>query len=94
MAYESRKTKDRQHWIRMKHDALAKRAEGKTLTLEETAVAIWDPKTEKRPMTCMGMLKFERRVLDKIRRLLRDRYGIKNLSDVCEPRYREYGKPI
>ena len=70
MAYESRKTKDREHWMQMKKAALRKRAEGERLTLEETAVAIWNPKTEKQPLTCMGVL-----------------------SDVIEPKYREYGRP-
>ena len=93
MAYESRKTKDRAHWMQMKKEALRRRAEGERLTLEETAVAIWDPKTEKQPMTCMGVLKIEKRALAKMKAKLRE-YGIKDLSDVFEPKFREYGKPV
>lgn len=92
MAYESRKTKDREHWMQMKKAALRKRAEGERLTLEETAAAIWNPKTEKQPLTCMGVLKIEKRALEKMKLKLKE-YGIRDLSDVIEPKYREYGRP-
>ena len=93
MAYESRKTKDRAHWLQMKKEALRRRAEGERLTLEETAVAIWDPNTEKQPLTCMGVLKIEKKALEKMRVALK-KYGINDLSDVIEPKYREYGRPM
>ena len=66
---------------------------GERLTLEETAVAIWDPDTEAHPMTCMGVLKIEKRALDKLKEQLK-KYGINDLSDVFEPKAREYGKPV
>lgn len=92
MAYEKRKTLNKEHWLRMKHDALRKRKDGNRLTLEETAVAIWNPEKEKHPMTCMGILKIEQRALQKLRIALK-KYGINDLSDVIEPKYRECGKP-
>ena len=92
MAYESRNTKDKEHWMQLKKEALQKRLAGTRLTLEETAVAIWNPKTEPKPMTCMGVLKIEQRALAKLRSALK-KYGIKDLSDVLEPRFREYGTP-
>ena len=91
MAYEIRNTKDCTHWLQMKKDALRKRADGERLTLEETAVAIWNPITEKHPMTCMGILKIEQRALEKMRIGLK-KYGINDISDVVDPKFREYGK--
>ena len=91
MAYESRKTKDREHWLQMKKDALRRRVEGHRLTLEETAVAIWNPEKEKQPLTCMGVLKIEKKALEKMKTALK-KYGIKDLSDVIEPKYRECGR--
>ena len=93
MAYESRQAKDTEHWMQMKKDALKKRALGERLTLEETAVAIWNPKTEQHPLTCMGVLKIEKRALDKLKTALK-KYGIKNLDDVFESKHCEYGRPI
>ena len=90
MAYEQRKTKDREHWLLMKKEALRKRAEGCRLTLEETSYAIWDPKKEAHPMTCMGVLKIEQRALEKLKNALA-KYGIKSLDDVFEPKFRDYG---
>ena len=93
MAYESRKTKDRDHWLQMRKEALRKRAFSNCLTLEETAVALWNPEKEKQPMTCMGILKIEKKALSKLRSKLAE-YGIKDITDIFEPKYREYGKPI
>ena len=92
MAYENRKTKNQEHWLKMKKIALRKHESGERLTLEETSYAIWDPKNEKHPMTCMGILKIEKRALSKLKEALK-KYHIHDLSDVIEPRYREYGKP-
>ena len=93
MAYESRKTKDREHWLRMRKEAFRRRAFGNCLTLEETAVAIWDPKKEDHPMTCMGVLKIEKRALSKAREALIKKYSINSISDVIDPKFREIGKP-
>ena len=90
MAYEQRKTKDREHWLLMKKEALRKRCEGSRLTLEETSYAIWNPEKEDHPMTCMGVLKIEQRALEKLKLGLA-KYGIKSLDDVFEPKYRDYG---
>jgi len=68
-----------------------RREDGKCLTLEETAFAIWDPKHEKKPMTPMGILKFERRTLDKFKRELEKR-GIRSLDDVFDPKHREIAR--
>ena len=92
MAYESRKTKDREHWLQMRKEALRKREVGKCLTLEDTAVAIWDPEKEDHPMTCMGVLKIENRALSKLREALK-KYNINDISDVIDPKFRELGKP-
>ena len=92
MAYETRQSKDRAYWMKAKKDALAKHKTGEYLTLEETAVAIWDPEKEKHPMTCMGVLKIEQRALQKLKIALK-KYGINDLSDVIEPKHRECGKP-
>lgn len=93
MAYESRKEKAKEHWLQLRKDALRKYKAGERLTLEETAVALWNPEKEKQPMTCMGILKIEKRALSKLRSKLAE-YGIKDITDIFEPRYREYGKPI
>ena len=80
-------------WLKQKEIALAKHKAGKRLTLEETALAIWDPDSSKKPMTCMGIQKIEKRALEKLRVALK-RYNINGLSDIIEPKYREYAKPI
>lgn len=92
MAYESRSTLGQEHWLEMKKEALRKRVEGHRLTLEETSYAIWDPEKEKHPMTCMGVLKIEQRALQKLRLALK-KYNINDISDVIEPKFREFGKP-
>lgn len=77
--------------LALKKEAIKKHAEGKTLTLEETALAIWDPSKKKHPMTTMGVLKLERRALDKLKTKLKD-YGINSLDDIFDPKFRELGK--
>ena len=93
MPYESRAIKDKSYWLEFKKDALLKHASGKTLTLEETAAAIWNPDTESKPMTAMGVLKIEKKALAKLKSKLKE-INIKNLDDVFESRFREYGKPV
>ena len=92
MAYETRESKSREHWLEMKKEVLRKRIEGHRLTLEETAYAIWNPKKEKHPMTCMGVLKIEQRALAKLKLALK-KYHINDMSDIIEPKFREPGKP-
>lgn len=58
---------------------------GQPLTVSQTAIAMWDPKTEKRPLTKMAVLKIEQRVLAKLKSKLAS-LGINNLDDVFSPR--------
>ena len=44
-------------------------------------------------MTCMGVLKIEKRALSKAREALVKKYGINSVSDVIDPKFREIGKP-
>lgn len=90
MAYENRESKSKDHWAVLRREAIAKHKRGNCLTLEETALAIWNPLTERRPMTCMGVLKIEKRALAKLKEQL-GKYGINSLSDVFETKYREIG---
>lgn len=76
--------------LAFKKQCLKKHAAGNGLTLDETAFAIWDPETQAKPMSPMGILKIERRALAKLKNELA-KYGIKNLDDVFDPKYREMG---
>ena len=76
--------------IGIRNLALKKHANGKALTLEETALAIWDPNSRKKPMTTMGLLKLERRALAKLKTKLKE-YNIDSLDDLFDPKYREVG---
>ena len=62
---------------------------GTPLTLEETAFMIWniEGRKTKKPLCNMMMIKTERAALDKMRKGLQ-KYGIKSLDDVFEPRFR------
>lgn len=93
MPYETRQSKDVDYWLKAKKEALAKHANGEALTLEETAAAIWDPDKEAHPMTCMGVLKIEKRALAKLKAKLSEK-NISGLDDLFEAKFREYGKPI
>lgn len=75
----------------LKKNAICKHKNGEALTLEETALAIWKPDVEKKPLSAMGVLKIERRALDKLK-LAFKKYGIYNLDDIFDPRYREAAK--
>ena len=57
---------------------------GQKLTVSQTAIAMWDPKTEKRPLTKMAVLKIEQRALAKLKSKLAS-LGIKSLDDVFSP---------
>ena len=93
MAYEQRKTKDREHWLKLRDEYRKKHEAGDALTLEETAIAIWNPDTEAHPMTSMGVLKIEKKALEKLKARLKD-MNIKGLDDVFEAKFREYGHPV
>ena len=77
--------------LEAKKRCIKKHEDGECLTLEETAFAIWDPEHEAKPMTPMGILKIERRALDKLKLALR-KQGIKNLDDVFDPKHREVAR--
>lgn len=74
----------------LKADAEEKLRTGHCLTLDETAVMIWNPKKEKKPLSTMGILKIERRALSKIRKGLA-KMGITKLEDVIGVKTREAG---
>lgn len=78
--------------IQMKKEALKKHEDGKCLTLDETALAIWDPDKDDKPMSAMGILKIERRALAKLKSKLHSRYGIDNLDDIFDPKHREVAR--
>lgn len=77
--------------LEFKKQCLKKHEDGEPLTLEETAFAMWDPTTESKPMTAMGILKIERRALDKLKLALKHK-KINSLDDLFDPRHREIGK--
>ena len=81
---------DKKFLIIKKKDALKKYASGERLTLEETALAIWDPATQKKPMTTMGILKIEKKALAKLKIGLK-KYGINDISDVLDARSSGFG---
>lgn len=57
---------------------------GQKLTVSQTAIAMWNPETEKRPLTKMAVLKIEQRALAKLKSKLAS-LGIKSLDDVFSP---------
>ena len=81
----------RESMLAFKKQCIKKHEAGESLTLDETAFAIWDPEHEKKPMTPMGILKIERRALAKLKVELA-KHGIKNLDDVFDPKGRENAK--
>lgn len=85
--------KDRETWLAMKEAAIKKHAAGEALTLEETATAMWNPEIENQPMSAMGILKIERRALEKLKKKLSE-FGITSLDDIFDPKFREYAKPV
>lgn len=76
--------------LAFKKQCLRKHKEGKCLTLDETAFAVWDPENQAKPMSPMGVLKIERRALEKLKSELK-KYNINNLDDVFDPKHREMG---
>ena len=77
--------------LAFKKQCMRKHKEGKCLTLDETAFAMWDPEMKAKPMSPMGILKIERRALEKLKSELK-KYGINNLDDVFDPKHREIGR--
>ena len=75
-----------------KNMAIAKHRHGNPLTLEETAYAMWDPKTSTKPMTTMGILKIEKKAMEKLRSSL-SQLGIHGIDDLFENN-REVGRPL
>lgn len=57
---------------------------GQGLTASQTAIAMWNPETEERPLTKMAVLKIEQRALAKLKSKLSS-LGIKSLDDVFSP---------
>ena len=76
--------------LAFKKQCMKKHHDGKSLTLDETAFALWNPETQSKPMSPMGILKIERRALEKLKAELK-KYGINNLDDVFDPKQREVG---
>lgn len=64
---------------------LAMHKKGMPLTLEQTRLAMWNPKTERAPMSKVAILKIEQRALAKLKSKLQE-LGIKSLDDVLSPR--------
>ena len=79
--------------IDKKRKAMQKHKDGKCLTFEETAFAIWDIDKETRPMSPMGICKLQKRILEKCNGKL-SKVGIKSSDDVFEPKDREVAKKM
>lgn len=77
--------------IKLKKQYIEKHRLGEPLTLDETAIAIWDPKSGKKPMTAMGVYKLQTRALEKLKIALK-KYHITKIDDVISAKYREIGK--
>lgn len=58
---------------------------GIPLTIEQTRIAVWNPETEKAPLTKMAILKIEQKALAKLKVKMRE-LGIRSLDDVFGPR--------
>ena len=57
---------------------------GQQLTVAQTAIAMWNPKTEPKPLSKMAVLKIEQKALAKLKTKLAV-LGIKNLNDILAP---------
>lgn len=90
MKLETSPYSSKESMLDFKKQCLKKHEDGECLSLEETAFAIWNPETESKPFTPMGILKIERRALEKLKISLK-KYGINNLDDIFDPRHRENG---
>lgn len=65
----ARKAKPKLSLREQEDEVILKYLNGEPLTLEETALAMWmyDGRKTLKPMTRMGMLKMEQRILEKLR---------------------------
>ena len=79
----------REDLIIMRNCCIAKHKTGERLTLEETAIVLWNPESEKRPLTSMAIHKIEQRALDKLKVALK-KYGITSIDDMFENKHREF----
>ena len=61
---------------------------GQRLTVSQTAIAMWNPETEAKPLTKMAVLKIEQRALEKLRAKMKE-LGIKSLDDIFSPHHEE-----
>jgi len=84
---------DKEELLSKKKKALQKHKDGKRLTYEETAFALWDEKSEAKPMSAMGIYKIEKRALEKLKEALK-KYNIHGLDDIFEPKDREVAKKV
>jgi hypothetical protein len=67
--------------MQLKEYAIEKHARGQCLSLDETAAAIWEPESQAKPMSAMGILKIERGAMLKIK-LAFAKAGIKCPADI------------
>ena len=82
--------KSKDELIQLRKIYLEKHDKGEPLTLEETAIAMWDPNSNKKPMTTMGVLKLQQRALNRLREALK-KYHIYNVDDVIGAKLRSFG---
>lgn len=66
----ARKAKPKLSLREQEDEVILKYLNGEPLTLEETALAMWmyDGRKTLKPMTRMGMLKMEQRIMEKLRK--------------------------
>ena len=85
--------KNKERWLKIRKEASRKHADGKSLTLEETAIMLWNPETEDHPMSGMNVLKIERKALAKVKTGLAQ-LGLHSLDDIFDAKFREHGNPV
>lgn len=66
---------------------------GIILSAEQTAIAMWNPEIETKPMTKAAVLKIEQRALAKLKMKLA-KLGIKSLDDVFTPNCEEVERTV
>jgi len=66
----ARKAKPKQSLQEQEDEVILKYINGEPMTLEESALALWmaDGRKSKKPMSRMGMLKMEQRIMEKLRK--------------------------
>ena len=58
---------------------------GERLTVAQTAVAMWNPETESKPLSKMAVLKIEQKALAKMKAKLAA-LGLNSINDIIEPK--------